>query len=72
MHVLVTINRKVIQRNRDEGVNDPPIGVTKNGVTTYAYEVEAVGTSRFIYQDVAVPDQIHLWVEVEGDVTIIR
>lgn len=67
------MNQHVIKANRKNGVEDPVLTVKTYKENRYAHEVEIDGPSKIVYSpDKPLSCGAHVWIETQGEVTIIK
>lgn len=72
MRTIVHVNQHVIRANRKAGTAEPVITVKQGRKNTYAHAVEIAGPSRVVYRpEKPLSCGATVWVETEGDVTIV-
>tara|TARA_R110000868_G_scaffold4426_1_gene27796 strand:+ start:825 stop:1016 length:192 start_codon:yes stop_codon:yes gene_type:complete len=63
----------VIKSNRKNGVNDPVLTVKTYKDNKYAHEVDIKGDCKIVYSpDKPLSCGAHVWMETQGEVTIIK
>ena len=73
MKTIVHVNQHVIKANRKNGVEDPVLTVKTYKENRYAHEVEIEGPSKIVYSpDKPLSCGAHVWIETQGEVTIIK
>ena len=73
MKTIIHVNQHVIKANRKNGVNDPVLTVKTYKENRYAHEVEILGPSKVVYNpDKPLSCGAHVWIEIQGEVTIIK
>jgi hypothetical protein len=73
MKTIIHVNQNVIKSNRKNGVEDPVLTVKTYKDNRYAHEVEIDGPSRVVYSpDKPLSCGAHVWIETQGEVTIIK
>lgn len=73
MKTIIHVNQHVIKSNRKNGVNDPVLTVKTYKENRYAHEVEIDGLSKVVYSpDKPLSCGAHVWIETQGEVTIIK
>lgn len=72
MKTRIYIDRPVLQRNREQGMNKPAVMVERGHVVVHCMEVELHGPSKIVYDaSKGNGDGITVWMETEGEVTLI-
>jgi hypothetical protein len=69
----IHVNQHIIKKNRKTGERNPVLTIKTYKSNVYASEIEGDGKFRVIYR----PDQplacgAQVWIECDGDVTVIR
>jgi hypothetical protein len=73
MKTIIHVNQHVIKANRKNGVEDPVLTVKTYKDNRYAHEVEVLGPSKVVYSpDKPLSCGAHVWIETQGEVTIIK
>ena len=73
MKTIIHVNQHVIKSNRKNGVEDPVLTVKTYKNNRYAHEVEIDGPSKIVYSpDKPLSCGAHVWIETQGEVTIIK
>ena len=73
MKTIIHVNQHVIKSNRKNGVNNPVLTVKTYKENRYAHEVEIDGPSKVVYSpDKPLSCGAHVWIETQGEVTIIK
>jgi hypothetical protein len=73
MKTIIHVNQHVIKANRKNGVEDPVLTVKTYKENRYAHEVEIDGPSKIVYSpDKPLSCGAHVWIETQGEVTIIK
>ena len=73
MKTIIHVNQHVIKSNRKNGANDPVLTVKTYKENRYAHEVEIDGPSKVVYSpDKPLSCGAHVWIETQGEVTIIK
>jgi hypothetical protein len=73
MKTIIHVNQHVIKANRKNGVEDPVLTVKTYKENRYAHEVEILGPSKIVYSpDKPLSCGAHVWIETQGEVTIIK
>lgn len=73
MKTIIHVNAHVVKANRKNGVNDPVLTVKTYKENRYAHEVEIDGPSKIVYSpDKPLSCGAHVWMETQGEVTIIK
>ena len=73
MKTIIHVNQHVIKSNRKNGVNDPVLTVKTYKENLYAHEVDIKGDCKVIYSpDKPLSCGAHVWMETQGEVTIIK
>jgi len=73
MKTIIHVNQHVIKSNRKNGVEDPVLTVKTYKNNRYAHEVEVLGPSKVVYSpDKPLSCGAHVWIETQGEVTIIK
>jgi len=73
MKTIIHVNQHVIKSNRKNGVEDPVLTVKTYKENRYAHEVEIDGPSKVVYSpDKPLSCGAHVWIETQGEVTIIK
>ena len=73
MKTIVHVNQHVIKSNRKNKVEDPVLTVKTYKDNRYAHEVEILGPSKIIYSpDKPLSCGAHVWIEMEGEVIVLR
>lgn len=69
---IIHINRQIIDRNRKQGTNDPPI-IVRQGRKRIGngYEVNINGPCKIVYRpDAPLDCGARIWIETESEVSI--
>ena len=73
MKTIIHVNQHVIKSNRKNGVEDPVLTVKTDKENRYAHEVDINGPSKIVYSpDKPLSCGAHVWMETQGEVTIIK
>jgi hypothetical protein len=73
MKTIIHVNQHVIKSNRKNGVEDPVLTVKTYKENRYAHEVDINGPSKIVYSpDKPLSCGAHVWIETQGEVTIIK
>ncbi len=73
MKTIIHVNQHVIKSNRKNGVEDAVLTVKTYKDNRYAHEVEVLGPSKVVYSpDKPLSCGAHVWIETQGEVTIIK
>lgn len=73
MKTIIHVNQHVVKANRKNGVNDPVLTVKTYKENRYAHEVDINGPSKIVYSpDKPLSCGAHVWMETQGEVTIIK
>jgi len=73
MKTIIHVNAHVIKSNRKNGVENPVLTVKTYKDNRYAHEVEVLGPSKVVYSpDKPLSCGAHVWIETQGEVTIIK
>jgi hypothetical protein len=73
MKTIIHVNQHVIKANRKNGTNHPVLTVKTYRHNKYAHEVEVLGPSKVVYSpDKPLSCGAHVWIETQGEVTIIK
>ena len=73
MKTIIHVNQHVVKANRKNGVEDPVLTVKTYKDNRYAHEVEIDGPSKVVYSpDKPLSCGAHVWIETQGEVTIIK
>jgi hypothetical protein len=73
MKTIIHVNQHVIKSNRKNGVNDPVLTVKTYKENRYAHEVDIKGDCKIVYSpDKPLSCGAHVWMETQGEVTIIK
>lgn len=73
MKTIIHVNQHVIKANRKNGIEDPVLTVKTYKENKYAHEVEINGPSKVVYSpDKPLSCGAHVWIETQGEVTIIK
>lgn len=73
MKTIIHVNQHVIKSNRKNGMNDPVLTVKTYKENNYAHEVEIEGPSKVVYSpNKPLSCGAHVWIETQGEVTIIK
>ena len=73
MKTIIHVNQHVIKSNRKNGVEDPVLTVKTYKENRYAHEVDIKGDSKVVYSpDKPLSCGAHVWIETQGEVTIIK
>jgi hypothetical protein len=73
MKTIIHVNAHVIKANKKNGVNDPVLTVKTYKENRYAHEVDINGPSKIVYSpDKPLSCGAHVWMETQGEVTIIK
>lgn len=73
MKTIIHVNQHVIKSNRKNGSQDPVLTVKTYKENKYAHEVEINGPSKVVYSpDKPLSCGAHVWIETQGEVTIIK
>ena len=71
MKTIIHVNQHVIKSNRKNNVKDPVL--TCKTYKEYAHEVKILGPSKVVYSpDKPLSCGAHVWIETEGEITIIK
>ena len=73
MKTIIHVNQHVVKSNRKNGVEDPVLTVKTYKENRYAHEVDIKGDSKVVYSpDKPLSCGAHVWIETQGEVTIIK
>ena len=73
MKTIIHVNQHVVKANRKNGTNHPVLTVKTYRYNKYAHEVEVLGPSKVVYSpDKPLSCGAHVWIETQGEVTIIK
>lgn len=73
MKTIIHVNQHVIKANRKNGTNNPVLTVKTYKENIYAHEVEILGFSKVVYSpDKPLSCGAHVWIETQGEVTVIK
>lgn len=73
MRKQIHVNQHIIKKNRKTGERNPVLTIKTYKSNTYASEIEGDGKFRVIYRpDKPLGCGAQVWIEYDGDVTIIR
>ncbi len=73
MKTIIHVNQHVVKSNRKNGVEDPVLTVKTYKENKYAHEVDIKGDSKVVYSpDKPLSCGAHVWIETQGEVTIIK
>ena len=73
MKKQIHVNQHVIKKNRKLGERNPVLTIKTYKSNTYASEIEGDGQFRVIYRpDKPLACGAQVWIEYDGDVTILR
>ena len=73
MKTIIHVNQHVVKSNKKNGVNDPVLTVKTYKENRYAHEVDIKGDSKVVYSpDKPLSCGAHVWIETQGEVTIIK
>jgi|TARA_R110002073_G_C9446815_1_gene577749 hypothetical protein len=73
MKTIIHVNQHVIKANRKNNEENPVLTVKTYKSNDYAHEVEIKGDSKIVYsKDKPLSCGAHVWLETQGDVTIIK
>jgi hypothetical protein len=73
MKTIIHVNQHVIKSNRKNSVNDPVLTVKTYKENRYAHEVDIKGDCKIVYSpDKPLSCGAHVWMETQGEVTIIK
>lgn len=73
MKTIIHVNQHVIKINRKNLTNEPVLTVKTYKENKYAHEVEIIGPSKVVYSpDKPLSCGAHVWIETQGEVTIIK
>lgn len=73
MKTIIHVNQHVVKSNRKNDVNDPVLTVKTYKENRYAHEVDIKGDSKVVYSpDKPLSCGAHVWIETQGEVTIIK
>jgi hypothetical protein len=73
MKTIIHVNQHVIKSNKKNGVEDPVLTVKTYKDNRYAHEVNINGPSKVVYNpDKPLSCGAHVWIETQGEVTIIK
>jgi hypothetical protein len=69
----IHVNQHIIKKNRKTGERNPVLTIKTYKSNTYASEIEGNGKFRVIYSpDKPLSCGARVWIEYDGDITIIR
>jgi hypothetical protein len=72
MKTIIHVNQHVIKANRKNDENNPVLTVKTYKSNTYAHAVEIEGPSRIVYSpNKPLSCGAHVWIETEGNVTVV-
>jgi hypothetical protein len=73
MKTIIHVNQHVVKANSRNGVNEPVLTIKTYKENRYAHEVEILGPSKIVYSpDKPLSCGAKVWMETEGEVTIIK
>jgi hypothetical protein len=73
MKTIIHVNQHAIKANRKNKTNNPVLTVKTYKENNYAHEVEIEGPSKVVYSpDKPLSCGAHVWIETQGEVTIIK
>tara|TARA_R110000803_G_scaffold124935_1_gene192646 strand:+ start:312 stop:533 length:222 start_codon:yes stop_codon:yes gene_type:complete len=73
MKTIIHVNQHVIKANRKNNEENPVLTVKTYKSNNYAHEVEIKGDSKIVYSpNKPLSCGAHVWLETQGDVTIIK
>jgi hypothetical protein len=73
MKTIIHVNQHVIKANRKNNEENPVLTVKTYKSNNYAHELEIKGDSKIVYsKDKPLSCGAHVWLETQGDVTIIK
>ena len=73
MKTIIHVNQHVVKSNRKNDVNDPVLTVKTYKKNRYAHEVDIKGDSKVVYSpDKPLSCGAHVWIETQGEVTVIK
>lgn len=73
MKTIVHVNAHVVKSNRKNDINDPVLTVKTYKENRYAHEVDIKGDSKVVYSpDKPLSCGAHVWIETQGEVTVIK
>ena len=73
MKTIIHVNQHVIKANRKNNTDNPVLTVKTYKSNNYAHEVEIKGDSIIVYsKHKPLSCGAHVWLETQGDVTIIK
>ena len=73
MKTIIHVNQHVVKSNRKNGVEDPVLTVKTYKENNYAHEIEIEGPSKVVYSpNKPLSCGAHVWIETQGEVTIIK
>ena len=73
MKTIIHVNQHVIKANRKNNEENPVLTVKTYKSNNYAHEVEIKGGSKIVYSpNKPLSCGAHVWLETQGDVTIIK
>lgn len=70
--VIIHVHRQVIDRNKKNGTNDPPLIIRRGRKREYAHEVKLVGEAKVVYSPHKPLDcGARLWIEAEDAIPVV-
>ena len=73
MKTIIHVNQHVIKANRKNNEENPVLTVKTYKSNNYAHEVEIKGDSKIVYSpNKPLSCGAHVWLETQGDVTILK
>jgi len=73
MKTIIHVNQHVVKDNAKYGERNPVLTVKTYKTNTYAHEVEIKGDSKVVYSpDKPLSCGAKVWIETQGEVTIIK